>query len=60
VLEKELRFLSLDPTVSRRDWHPQAARRRISKPTLTVTFSSKATPTPGPHLLILPLATTMF
>jgi hypothetical protein len=32
ILEKELRVLYLDPTAARRDyWHPQAARRYVSK-----------------------------
>ena len=30
VLEKELRVLHLDLKVIRRDWHPQAARRKLS------------------------------
>jgi predicted nucleic acid-binding Zn ribbon protein len=50
VLEKELRVLHLDLKASRRDWHPQVARRssllqwvepehrrRPPKPTPTVT-----------------------
>jgi hypothetical protein len=30
VLEKELRVLHLDRKAARRDWHPQAPRRKLS------------------------------
>jgi hypothetical protein len=30
VLEKELRVLHLDLKSTRREWHPQAARRKLS------------------------------
>jgi hypothetical protein len=30
VLEKELRVLYLDLKATRRDWHPQAARKKLS------------------------------
>jgi hypothetical protein len=30
VLEKELRVLHLDLKATRSDWHPQAARRKLS------------------------------
>jgi hypothetical protein len=65
VLEQELRVLHLDLKATRRDWHPQAARRkpflsarmRVSKPTPSVMhFCHKATPIPTrPHFLIVTL-----
>jgi hypothetical protein len=52
VLEKEQRVLHFDPKATRRRLSPQVARRRVSKPTPTVThflqqcptYSTKATP----------------
>jgi hypothetical protein len=63
VLEKGLRVLPLVPKANRRKTGLQAAKKRVSKPTPMVThflqqghtYSYKATTTPRPHLLIVPL-----
>jgi hypothetical protein len=62
VLEKELRVLHVDPKATRKDWHPQAARRKFQIPLPHQhTFSSKATPTPTlPLLLIVPLLSQIY